>query len=137
MLGTVEKIALAYDLEMTGITVVSFCQAPFITAETIEETITTLLFNDTDSAFGVERVESQLLRRTNSGLVPINKRGNVESDYDVVYRDSETCFATRNKNFLNGELKGSTIANFEISTPENFFIQSEHHLNLARLISGE
>jgi glycosyltransferase involved in cell wall biosynthesis len=137
LLGSLEKIALNIDPEMSGITVSVFCQAPFITTETVDETITTLLFNDTDCAFGVERVDSQLLRRTHDGLVPINKRGNVESDYDIIYRDSETCFATKNKNFLNGELKGATIANFEISTPESFFIQSKHHLNLARLISGE
>jgi glycosyltransferase involved in cell wall biosynthesis len=131
---TLEQVARTYDPGMKGLTVVPFFQTPFITPGTIEEAISTLIFNDADSACGVEIIDSQVFRRTPHGLEPINRRGDVRSDFNVLYRDAQTCLATRNANLMRGSMTGATIVNFELSGLESFFIQTEDHLRLARLI---
>lgn len=131
-----KEIIETFDPKMEGTSVVTFCQAPFITSGTVEEVMTTLIFNDADSAYGVEKIDSQLLRRTPNGLEPINRRSNVQSDYNIVYRDSSTCFALKNHNLLADEIDGPIIANFELASPENFFIQSTYDLKIARFIAN-
>ena len=122
---------------MSGLTVVPFYQAPFTTADTIGEAITTLIYNEADSSCGVEVIDSQVFRRTPHGLEALNRRGNIESDFNVIYRDSQTCIATRNANLIRGSMTGSTIVNFELSAPESFFIQTPYHLKVARLMAGD
>ena len=131
-----KEIIANYDPEMAGTSIVTYCQAPFITAGTVEEVLTTLIFNEADSAYGVERIDSKLLRRTDNGLEPINKRSNIQSDFDIIYRDSSACFAIKNQNLLIGELEGPVMANFELSSAENFFIQSPYDLKIVRLIAN-
>ena len=131
-----KEIVANYDPEMVGTSIITYCQAPFITAGTVEEVLTTLIFNEADSAYGVERIDSQLLRRTDNGLEPINKRSNIQSDFNIVYRDSSACFAIKNQNLLIGELEGPVMANFELSSAENFFIQSPYDLKIVRLIAS-
>lgn len=132
-----EEISENFDPDMKGTTLAAFCQAPFLTSSTIEEVITTLVFNEADTSYGLERLDSQLLRRTPHGLEPINRRSQLQTDGDVIYQESATCFATRNANLLAGEINGRLIANFELSSPENFFIGSEYELRLARLIASD
>lgn len=137
MVPTLEKICHTYDPNFKGTTVLRYIQTPFVTADTLEEAITTLVLNESDSASGVEAINSQVFKRARHGLEPINKMGSFYSDFDVVYRDAMACLATRNRNFKTGSLTGPSIVSFEISAPECFFMTNLHHLKIAQLFAAE
>jgi CMP-N-acetylneuraminic acid synthetase len=129
---TLERIARELDPQLNGITVLRYIQSPFVTAATLEEAVCTLAMSDADSASAVEEIRSTVFRRSPHGLEPINGRGELRSDFDLLYRDSRTCIATRNRNLATGSLTGRSIASFIISAAESFFIDSDHSIQLAR-----
>jgi glycosyltransferase involved in cell wall biosynthesis len=129
---TLERIARELDPALNGVTVLRYIQSPFVTAATLEEAVCTLAISDADSASAVEEIRSRVFRRSSHGLEPINGRGELRSDFDLLYRDSRTCIATRNRNLATGSLTGRSIASFIVSAAECFFIDSEHSILLAR-----
>jgi glycosyltransferase involved in cell wall biosynthesis len=134
---TLEKIARALDPELKGLTLLRYIQSPFVTTDTIEEATTTLAMSDADSANGVEEIRGQIFRRTRHGLEVLNRRGELRSDFDVIYRDGRTCVATCNRNLPSGALMGRSVVSFIVSAAESFFIDSEHNLRVAQLITGQ
>jgi glycosyltransferase involved in cell wall biosynthesis len=128
---TLERIARALDPALAGVTVLRYIQTPFVTVDTLEEAVCTLAISDADSASAVEEIRSRVFRRAPHGLEPINGRGELSSDFDLLYRDSQTCIATRNRNLATGSLTGGSIASFVVSAAESFFIDSEHAMRLA------
>jgi CMP-N-acetylneuraminic acid synthetase len=134
---TLEKIARRLDPEFNGTTVLRYAQSPFVTLDTLEEAATTLAMSDADSATGVEEIDQTVFRRTRNGLEALNHRGELRSDFDVIYRDVRTCIATRNGNLRTGSLLGNKIVSFIVSAAECFFIDSEHKLHIARLMAGD
>jgi len=129
---TLEQIALTLDPQLRGVTVLRYIQTPFVTVDTLEEAVCTLAISDSDSASAVEEIRSRVFRRSPHGLEPLNRRGELSSDFDLLYRDSQTSIATRNRNLSTGSLTGKSIASFIVSAAESFFIDSEHALQLAR-----
>ncbi len=128
---TLERIARTLDPTLGGVTVLRYIQSPFVTVDTLEEAVCTLAINDADSASAVEEIRSRVFRRSAHGLEPLNARGELSSDFDLLYRDSRTCIATRNRNLATGSLTGRSIASFIVSAAECFFIDSEHAMRLA------
>jgi len=68
--STLEKIVALLDPEQKGLSVLSYLQAPFVSTITIEESISTLIMNNADSAIGMEElVDDKLFRRGPHGLL--------------------------------------------------------------------
>lgn len=134
---TLEKICKLYDPELQGITVLRYIQSPFVATSTLEEAICTLAFSGADSACGVEAIYSNLFRRNPYGLQPLTADQGLCSDFDVIYRDVKTCLATNNSNFIKGSLTGPSIASFEVSAAECFFIASQKDLRIAKMLANE
>src|SRR6185437_13357997 len=103
---TLERIAREIDPELKGITVLRYTQSPFVTVDTLEEAVTTLAMSGGDSASGVEEIPGQVFRRTAHGLETVNRRDQINSDFNVLYHDARTCVATRNRNLPSGSLNG-------------------------------
>ena len=135
MVPTLERVARTFDPELKGTTILRYIQSPFVTVDTLEEAASTLAANEADSASAVEEIRTQVFRRTPYGLEVLNRRGELSSDFDLLYRDARTCIATRNRNFATGSLTGRSAVGFIISAAECFFIDSEHNLRLARLMT--
>ena len=136
LVPTLEKIARELDPELKGMTVLRYIQSPFVTVDTLEEAIATLATSEADSANGVEEVGGQVFRRTRHGIEMLNRVGELRSDFDVIYRDVQTGVAVRNRNLPTGSLMGRSTVSFIVSAAECFFIDSEHKLQLARLMTG-
>lgn len=134
---TLERIVRPLDPAMSGITILRFIQTPFVTSGTLDEAITTLVMNDVSSAGGVEPLKSSLFRRTAHGLESLTRDTPIYSDFDMIYRDSRTVTAVRNRNLLKGSLAGPAVGCFEVSAVESFFISSEYDLNIANLMVHE
>ena len=134
---TLERIATELDPELNGITVVRYIQSPFVNVATLEEAVSTLAMSDADSANGVEEITSQVFRRTPHGIELLNRRGELRSDFDMVYRDVQTCVAVRNRNLTTGSLMGRSTVSFIVSATESFFIDSEDKLRIAKLMKEE
>lgn len=133
---TLEKIAQLYDPLFQGITLLQYIQAPFISSATLEEAINTLAFSNASSACGVEIINSQVFKRRHHGLEPINRLSDFTSDFDTIYRDTMSCLATKNSNLRSGSLTGASIACFEVSTVECFFVACMEHLKIARFMEN-
>jgi glycosyltransferase involved in cell wall biosynthesis len=131
---TLEKIINELDIGWKGITVLSYIQAPFTTTETIEESVYTLVMNGADCSIAVEEINEPLFKRMPHGLVQINSKGILTSDFDIVYGETRTCMATKNTNLKKGSLTGSKIVNFLVPKEERFFIHTESDLKIARLL---
>jgi CMP-N-acetylneuraminic acid synthetase len=134
---TLEMIARKFDPELKGVTIVRYLQSPFVTVQTIEEAAATLMMSDADSATAVEEIHAQVFRRTRHGLEVLNRPGELRSDFDAVFRDVLTCFATRNRNLPTGSLTGRSIVSFIVPAAECFAIDSEQKLRIAQIMAGE
>lgn len=117
-----------------GIMLMSYIQAPFVSLDSMEESVYTLLVNNADSSFAVEEIEHSLYKRSPHGLSPINNLGRLKSEFDIIYSDSSTSLATRNKNVKSGSLLGSTSVNFVVPKKESFFIHTKEDLEIARIL---
>jgi glycosyltransferase involved in cell wall biosynthesis len=133
---TLEKIARMLDPQLNGITALRYIQSPFVTVDTLEEAVSTLAMSDADSANGVEEIIGQVFRRTRHGIEMLNRIGELRSDFDVIYRDVQTCVAFRNRTLPTGSLMGRSTVSVTVSAAECFFIDSEHKLEIARLMTG-
>lgn len=137
VVSTLEMIARDLDPELKGMTVLRYIQSPFVTVDTLEEAISTLAMSEADSSNGVEEIGGQVFRRTRHGIELLNRLGELRSDFDKIYHDVQTCVAIRNSNLQTGSLMGRSTTSFVVSTAECFFIDSEHKLRLARLMTGQ
>ncbi|MBN1872026.1 MAG: glycosyltransferase family 2 protein [Candidatus Omnitrophica bacterium] len=131
---TLEKVAKKLDPQYKGITVISYIQTPFVNTETLEEAISTLVINGADCSIGVEEISDPIYKRTSHGLQALNPPKGLSTDFDTIYRESNTSLAARNRNFKTGSLTGPTIVNFLVSKDECFFIDSEMKLDVAKIM---
>jgi len=132
-----EQIVRPVDPELKGITVLRYIQTPFVTTGTLDEAITSLVMNKVDSSCGVEPLNMRLFRRTPHGLETLNRESRFYSDFDTIFRDSQTFLASFNRNLSRGSLTGASVAYFEVSAAESFFINSEKDLRIASILAGD
>jgi glycosyltransferase involved in cell wall biosynthesis len=137
LVPTLEKVVTPIDPNWKGLTVIAYIQAPFVTTRTLDDAIYTLILNDADCAFGVEELRSPLYKRTGYGLQPINPRRGFSTDFDTIYRESNTSLATRNRNFTVGSLTGPSVVNFTVSHEEYFFIDSEQKMRISEIMAND
>lgn len=131
---TLAKIAEKFDPSFTGMTVLSYIPSPFVTLESLEEAVCTLVMNNVDSTVGVEEIREPVYGRTPFGLHPIKQTSVFNSDFNSVYREANIAIATRNKNLKTGSLTGPTVAHFIVSPEESYFIDSEAKLEIANIL---
>jgi len=134
---TLESIVSSFDPGLEGITVLRFIQTPFVTTDTLDEAVTSLIMNDADSSYGVEAINSKLFRRTPHGLEALNQDKVIYSDFDTIFRDANTFTAVLNRNFARGTLTGSSVVSFEVSAAECFFIDSEQRIKIAEMLDNK
>jgi CMP-N-acetylneuraminic acid synthetase len=132
-----EQIVRPVDPELKGITVLRYIQTPFVTTGTLDEAITSLVMNKVDSSCGVEPLNMRLFRRTPHGLETLNRESRFYSDFDTIFRDSQTFLASFNRNLMRGSLTGASVAYFEVSAAESFFINSEKDLRIASILASD
>lgn len=136
LISTLYRISESYDEEFKGISVICYLPSPFVTLESIQESIYTLVLNDSDSSIGVEEIREPVFIRTPYGLKPINYLNGLKqrSDYDIIYVESNLAIASKNKNFKTGSIIGPTSVNFVVTPEERFFIDSEKKIQIAELL---
>ncbi len=126
---TLERIVRELDPELSGMTVLRYIQSPFVTVDTLEEAVATLAMSDArfgercggDPRAGVPAHGARSRDRSTAAA-------SCASDFDVLYRDLQSCIATRNRNLATGSLTGRSPVSFVVSGAECFFIDSEHKL---------
>ena len=131
---TLRNICLKYDPEFKGITVMNYIQTPFVTIDTIEESIHTLILNHADCSFGVDEINFPIYQRTAYGLMPINPPRAFSTDFDKVYCETRTSLATRNINLKTGSIIGPKAVYYRLTKDECFFIETSRDLKIAKLI---
>ena len=95
------------------------------------------MLHGVDSCIAVEKIETQVYGRTSFGLTPLNKKGDVSSDFSNIYRDSCTYVATKNIHIKNGRIFGSTVSNFLIPKNESFIVDSSINLEVAKIMDSK
>jgi glycosyltransferase involved in cell wall biosynthesis len=136
IMTSLRQVMLKFDPEYNGITVIRYLQCPFLSNETVEEAINTLLMCESSSVIGVEELHSQVYKRSLNGLVPLNKTGEFRSDFDVLYRDLLCCTAIYNQNIQRKSFFGASTLNFILPSSEALAIDSLDKLELAKYLSG-
>lgn len=134
---TLEDIVRPQDPDLTGITVLRYIQTPFVTTDTLDEAVTSIIMNDAESSYGVEELNTRLYRRTPHGLEALNQKKSLYSDFDQIYRDSSTFAAVLNRNLNRGSLTGASSVFFEVSAAECFFIDSEQDFKIATMLANQ
>jgi glycosyltransferase involved in cell wall biosynthesis len=132
---TLESVVSEVDSEFSGVTLLSILQSPFITTETMEEAIYTLVLNDADSTILVKEIDSLLFERTPHGLLQINYKGFLVTDFDVLYSDTRTCITTKNSSLKKGSLTGANIIGLLPPEHEIFYINNQRDLDIARALT--
>jgi glycosyltransferase involved in cell wall biosynthesis len=125
-----------FDENLNGITILKYIQTPFVSGETLDEAITTLIMNKVDSTNGVEVIRSEVYKRTPNGLEPLVNKLRLNSEFNNVYRDSKTFTAFKTENLKFGNIYGARIGYFEVSPLESFFVSNERDLAYAQYIDN-
>jgi glycosyltransferase involved in cell wall biosynthesis len=128
---TLNQIIDDYDPELEGIVLMRYIQTPFVSRETMEEAINTLIVSKTDSAFAVERIRHEIFERRENGLIPLNYSRLGKVNTSNLYRDSSTCIAVKSHSLKSGDLRGTNAASFSVSAAESFFIRCSNDLEIA------
>lgn len=136
IVGTLSRVAQAFDPESNGVTVLCYLPSPFVTLGSLEEAVCTLVFNEADSSVGVEEIKEPVFCRTPFGLKAVNSVNGFRTDFDFVYREANIALATRNKNLRSGSLVGPCPINFVVAHEESFFIDSEKKLQIAHILDA-
>ena len=132
---TLKKIVSKIDEGFKGITVIRYLQTPFVSTSILDEAISSLIINNSDTACGVELIDEIVYKRSQFGLELISSQYDaVRSDFDNLYKDSQTFLALRNSNLKKGSLKGPSMSCFEVSKEESFFIKSKRDLEVANIL---
>lgn len=129
---TLQRIAAKFDPHHKGIMVISYLQSPFVKTATLEEAISTLMMNRADSSMGVTEIRHALYKKTPYGLQAVNPSAGVTTDFDLVYKETNTALATKTSNFASGSLSGPRVVNFVVLEEESYFINSHKSLEIAR-----
>ncbi len=132
---TMADILKKYDPQHKGISIIRYTQTPFISKDTLEEAISSLLISDADSACTIEEVSDTIYMRSAHGLIRVNGESTKMIGKETLFRDTSTCLAVQNSNIKSGSLRGTRMTGFSISAAEGFFINSEFTLETARNIS--
>jgi glycosyltransferase involved in cell wall biosynthesis len=134
---TLKKIIKIYDPNYSGVSIIRYTQTPFISKDTLEEAVYSLLASAAESACTVEEVSDAIYARNAHGLTRINQDVSKLIGQQTLYRDTSTCMAILNSNIRSGSLRGTKMTGFSISEDEGFFINSKHTLEVARNILKE
>ena len=136
IVGTLSRVAERYDPKFEGVTVLCYVPSPFVTLDSLEEAVHTLVYNNADSSIGVEEIKEPVFCRTAFGLRAVNSVNGFRTDFDYVYREANIALATKNKNLRAGSLVGPCPINFVVGHEESFFIDSEKKLQIAHILDA-
>jgi CMP-N-acetylneuraminic acid synthetase len=136
IVSTLSRVALEFDPDSKGVTVLCYLPSPFVTLASLEEAVCTLVFNDADSSVGVEEIKEPVFCRTPFGLKAVNSINSFRTDFDFAYREANIALATKNKNLRSGSLVGPAPINFIVAHEESFFIDSEKKLKIAHILDA-
>lgn len=134
IVNTLKKIINQFDPNYNGLSVLRYVQSPFVTTETIDEAISTILVSDSESSCAVKELTNRIYKKTSFGLTPLSSDPDTLISTDEIYMDSSVSVAFKNSNIKKGTLKGARIAGFVVSSAESFFISSKHDLMIAQEI---
>jgi len=137
LVPTLQRIATELELGEESLLLLSYVQAPFTRTATLEEALATLVLNEADSTMAVFEVSGSLFRRSVQGLEPINRRGLLSSEYDVIYCEANIAITLRARNLRSGQFLGTRITHFEIAHDEVLFIDGEQKLEIARILARQ
>lgn len=133
--STLRDVASVVDPESNGLIALGFIQTPFASVQLIEEALATLMLYEADSAWAVEKVSGDLLRRTSAGVESLSGEGQILRDSSAVFRDSKTFTVFRTRNLEDSEIRGLRSVAFEVRQEETFFVNSERNLMVAEFIA--
>ena len=136
LVETLDIVSRQLHIGTNALFALCYVQAPFVSTESIEESLYTLIMNDADSSIAMTEISSPLYRRAPHGLVALNRTSNLVSDFDIVYNEVRTCMALRYANIQNGSLTGSKIVNFIIPNEESFFIKTKRDFEIVKILKG-
>jgi len=126
---TLNQIIEHYDPALSGIVLMRHIQTPFVTKDTIEEAISTLVVSDADCAFSIEKIHHEVFEKRSNGLESINKKSNINNV--ALFRDASTCVVAKSSSLMTGSLRGAKSVGFPVSTSESFFIRCSLDLEIA------
>ncbi len=130
------EILTPLDPDMNGVTVINYVQAPFLTRESVEEAIYTLLLADADAAISVEEFDDKnFYVKSAYGLQNMQFHRFQYLDGGIIYYDTNVCSAVRNINVRKGNIRGPRLTHYTITGPEGFFVGNEHNFEIAKLIA--
>lgn len=132
MSKSLDKVANVYDPNRRGITVINYVQSPFVSLETLEESVYTLLLMNADSAFTVKEIKNEVFKRGPHGLISLNPPSFITSDFEVLFKDTMSAFASRTINFSKGSLLGSKVTNYYTVDNESLFVDDERKYKIAK-----
>lgn len=128
---TLKEISKEFDPDLEGIIILKYLQAPFVKSETIDEMISTIIYENSDSCTLVERINSTVLKRSKFGLEVLSEPNIFNSTFDSIYRYSNLLLCLKSSNLKVGSLWGSKIAYLESAGLNDIYIDSAEKYKIA------
>lgn len=134
---TLKVVQQCYDANCSGILVIVYLQTPFVSKDTIEEAISSLVISESHSAFAVEEIRHDVFLKGENGLTVIKNNLNGCINGSMLYRDTSTCVAVLSSSIEELGLRGQKAVSFPVSTAESYFIRSKLDIDIACQINRE
>ncbi|WP_417613208.1 glycosyltransferase [Owenweeksia hongkongensis] len=131
-----QDVLAPLDADMKGLTVINYVQAPFLTRESVEEAIYTLLLADADAAISVEEFDdANFYVKSAYGLQSMQFHRFQYLDGGKIYHNTNVCSAVKNVNVRKGNIRGPRLAHYTVTGPEGFFVGNEHNFEVAKVVA--
>lgn len=130
----INEIIPQYDPNLTGFSVVSFIQSPFLSHHLLEESVASMDLFCANSCRSVKKTNSDVFRKTEKGLASVVEKRLVSFEESNLFSDTRAFIALRNKNLSEGVLELNPAVAIEVDDLEAFSMINNVDLEVARKI---
>jgi glycosyltransferase involved in cell wall biosynthesis len=121
---------------VNGIVLIKQLQAPFVSELDINELISTLMLDESESAALVSRIDWTVLSRNRYGLQVVYERNFISTNMERFFEYRNSVMASRGTNFKRSSMWGKSTTYIEGDYLSNFIIENDSQIELAAILKN-
>jgi len=121
---------------VNGIVLIKQLQAPFVSELDINELISTLILDESESSALVSRIDWTVLSRNRYGLQVVYERNFISTNMERFFEYRNSVMASWGRNFKRSSMWGKSTTYIEGDYLSNFIIENQSQIELAEILGN-
>jgi hypothetical protein len=121
---------------VNGIVLIKQLQAPFVSELEINELISTLILDESESSALVSRIDWTVLSRNRYGLQVVYERNFISTNMERFFEYRNSVMASLGVNFKRSSMWGKSTTYIEGDYLSNFIIENQSQIELAEILGN-